>query len=65
MHFDMTEIYAFIGELIVHKNFVLSSAFASVFGVKIQEVVLKRYENDTEFVFKYVVFSCLAFVPAA
>ena len=35
MHFDGTEIYAFIGELIVHKNFVVSSAFVSVFGVKI------------------------------
>jgi len=52
MHFDGTEIYAFIGELIVHKNFVVSSAFVSVFGVKIQEVVLKHYENDAEFVFK-------------
>lgn len=51
-HFDGTEIYAFIGELIVHKDFVVSSAFVSVFGVKIQEVVLKHYENDAEFVFK-------------
>jgi hypothetical protein len=61
MHFDGTEIYAFIGELIVHKNFVVSSAFVSVFGVKIQEVILKRYENDTEFVLKYAVFSCLSY----
>jgi hypothetical protein len=61
MHFGMTEIHAFIGELIVHKNFVVSWAFVSEFEVKIQDVVLKRYENDAEFVFKYVVFSCLSF----
>jgi hypothetical protein len=61
VHFDGTEIHAFIGELIVHKNFVVSSAFVNVFGVKMQEVVLERYENDAEFVFKYAVFSCLSF----
>jgi len=60
MHFYMTEIHAFIGELIVHKNFVVSSAFVSVFGVNIQEVALKRYEYDAEFVFKYVVFPSLS-----
>lgn len=57
----LRQIYAFFGELIVHKNFVVSLAFVSVFGVKIQEVFLKRYENGAEFVFKYVVFSCLSF----
>jgi hypothetical protein len=61
MHFDVTEICAFIGELILHRNFVVSSAFVSVFRVKIQEVVVKRYEYDAEFVFKYVIFPYLSF----